>query len=224
MGIGFTLPRNLAGKRSDYALAYRLPRFAGLAQAEILLGYGRYLYVEVDAVEERSGDAIAIAADLIRRAMTFAGVMAEETAGTRIHRRQQLEASGKFRLPGSARNADFPGLQRFTQHFEHIAIEFRQFVEEQYAVHRHRDFARPRITATAHQGHRRRSVVRGTVRTTLPVAHIESRTAERLHSRGRQRFFFGHRRQDAGKALRDHGLAGSRRPGHLHAVDARDRH
>jgi hypothetical protein len=86
-------------------------------------------------------------------------IVAEETAGTRIHGGQQLEAGRKLRLSRGTGDADLSRLQWLAQHFEYIAVEFRQFVEKQHPVHRHRDLAGTRIAATAHQRDRRRSVV-----------------------------------------------------------------
>jgi hypothetical protein len=53
------------------------------------------------------------------------------------------------------------------------------------------------------------------------VAHVEACAAKRLHCRGSKRFVLGHRRQNAGKSFREHGLAGTRGPDHQHAVTAR---
>ena len=41
-----------------------------------------------------------------------------------------------------ARDADVTGFERLAQHFQHLAIEFRQLVEKQHAVMRQRNFAR----------------------------------------------------------------------------------
>jgi len=87
-------------------------------------------------------------------------------------------------------------------------------------MHRHRDLSRTRIAAAANQRHRRGGVVRRAIRTALPVAHVEALAAKRLQRRGGQRLLLGHRRQDAGKTLREHGLAGPGRANHEHAVAA----
>ena len=48
-----------------------------------------------------------------------------------------------------ARDRDFAGLQRLAQRIERLRGEFGEFVEEEHAVMRERDFARPRAQATA---------------------------------------------------------------------------
>jgi len=62
--------------------------------------------------------------------------------------------------------------------------------------------------------------VRRAVGTALPVAHVESLAAQGLERGRRQCLLFGHWRQDAGKALGEHGLAGAGRANHEHAVSA----
>ncbi len=42
-----------------------------------------------------------------------------------------------------ARDRDLAGLERLAQRVERLRLEFRQFVEEQHAVVRERDLARP---------------------------------------------------------------------------------
>ena len=71
------------------------------------------------------------------------------TARTPIHRGNQLEACRKFALARGARDHDATGLQRLAQPFEHAAIPFRQFAEEQHTVMRQRHFPGARVAARA---------------------------------------------------------------------------
>jgi hypothetical protein len=50
-----------------------------------------------------------------------------------------------------ARDGDVAGFQRLAQRIQHLAGEFRHLVEEQHAVMRQRNFARPRAQAAADQ-------------------------------------------------------------------------
>jgi hypothetical protein len=70
--------------------------------------------------------------------------MAEKPARAGIHRGNQLEACRKIGLTGSARDGDLAGLQRFTQHFQHLALEFGQLVQKKHAAMGERNLARPR--------------------------------------------------------------------------------
>src|SRR4029077_11507953 len=99
--------------------------------------------MDVDAVEQWPRNLAPVTRHLIGRAMTFSGIVAEETAWAWIHRRHELKACRKVGLPRRARDRDPPGFERFTQHLEHVTIEFGQLVEKQHAVHCHRDLAGP---------------------------------------------------------------------------------
>ena len=65
---------------------------------------------------------------------------------------------------------DAAGLEGFAQHFEHVAVELGQLVEEQHAVMRERDLSGPRHRAAADQRDRRCRVVRRAERARLPCA------------------------------------------------------
>ena len=79
--------------------------------------------------------------------------MAQVSARAGIHRGNKLELRGKFRLPGGTRHADLPRLERFAQHFEHVPVEFGKLVEEEHAMHGHRNLARTRIATSADECH-----------------------------------------------------------------------
>ena len=112
-------------------------------------------------------------------------------------------------------------LERLTQHLEHAAIEFRHLVEEQHAVVRQADLARPRRAAAADQ----RDVGDGVMR----------RAERPRRSAGRRRPAAARRpsgwwwpralrrttgRQDARQPPREHRLAGAGRPDHQQVVTA----
>ena len=72
----------------------------------------------------------------------------------------ELHARGKRDVRIGARDADIAGLERLAQRVERLTGEFREFVEEQDAVMRERDFARPRAQAAADERRHRRGMVR----------------------------------------------------------------
>ena len=105
--------------------------------------------------------------------------------------------TGIGHLSCGARNVNHAALQRFSQHFQHSPIKFRQFIEKKYAVMGERNFPGPRITATAHQSHRTGSVMR---RTHLPLAkrlRFEF-SNQRQNGGALGRLVFCHGRQDSG--------------------------
>ena len=59
-----------------------------------------------------------------------------------------------------ARDRDLAGFERLAQRVEHLRGEFRQLVEEQHAVMRERNFARPRAQAAADQSRHRGGMMR----------------------------------------------------------------
>jgi len=104
---------------------------------------------------------------------------------------------------------DHARLERLAQFFEHAAIPFGQFVEEQHAMVGQRDFARPQIAAAADQRDTAGRVVRSTIRTHAPGRGREA-ARQRCDRGGREGVVFGQRRPDTRQTLREHRLAASR--------------
>src|SRR6185295_20085657 len=75
VGIGFPLARDLESASRRDPLANDRARFAGLARTQILIRNRRDLHMKVYAVKQRTRYAIAIACNLVRRAVTLAGKM-----------------------------------------------------------------------------------------------------------------------------------------------------
>src|SRR5690348_17429411 len=114
--------------------------------------------------------------------MTASARMAEITAGTGIHRRDELKARGKGRLARGARDVDAAGLERLPQHFQHPSVPLRQLVEEKHTVMGERDLPRAWITASTDQSHRGCRVVRRAQRPPPPVLEPEA-SGQRVHGR-----------------------------------------
>ena len=102
------------------------------------------------------------------------------------------------------------GFQRFTQYLQHVALELRQFVEKQHAVHRHRYFTGARNAATADQRHAGGGVVRRAEAAPAPGAGFKA-SGQAEHGGRFQRLVVAHGRQQAGQALGQHGLAAAGR-------------
>ena len=134
----------------------------------------RHLHVHVDAVQQRTRDAPAIARNLVRRAMAATATVTQITAGTGIHGRHQLEARGKLRTVGRPGDQDASGLQRLPEHLQHPSVELRQFVQKQHPQMGQRDLPRPRIASPAHQGHPGGGVMGGAERPLAPGRRVEA--------------------------------------------------
>lgn len=130
--------------RGDFGRA-----FGGRRQREIGGGNGFDLDVQVDAVEERPGELGLIIRRAARRAGAGERGVAEVPAAAWVHRGDQLHARGVGDMKRGARDADFAGFERLTQRIECLALELRQFIEEQHAEMREADLTGPRLRAAA---------------------------------------------------------------------------
>ena len=203
-----------------HARAHRRTRLTRGRREEFGLAWRRNLELEIDAIEQRPGQAPAVAPDLVRRAMTAAVQVAEETAGAGIHRRHQLEARRKRGAARSARNGDLPGFERLAQRFQHAAIEFRQLVEKQHAAMRKGNLPGPRRIAATHQRRCRSRMVRRAVRPHAPALRPEAARSG-VDRRDFERIVLGQRGQQRRQPRREHRFSGAGWTEHQHAVTAR---
>ena len=104
---------------------------------------------QVDAIQQRPGEARVIAVDGIRQTRALFGGIAGVPARTRIHRRDEREARGIGRGRSRARDRDRPFLEWFAERLENGGREFRKLVEEERATVREADLARTRRRAPA---------------------------------------------------------------------------
>ena len=70
--------------------------------------------MQIDAIEQRSGDSLAITLNLKRAATAFALQIAKVPAGTRVHRSHEHELGGERHAASRARDRDFAVFQRMT--------------------------------------------------------------------------------------------------------------
>jgi hypothetical protein len=130
----FLKPSKLDVARVIDALANRFRGFAGIAAGKILVAYRRHFDLNVDPIEERARYARAVALDLQRRADAFLLWIGKKTAGARIHCSNQHNGGGIIDRAQGARDGDVAVFERLAHDLEHVAPEFRQFVEEQDPV------------------------------------------------------------------------------------------
>jgi hypothetical protein len=122
---------------------------------------GRHLDLQVEAVEQRPGEAALVARDRGRRAQARPLAVAAVAAGAGVHRRDEQELGRHRHRLARASDRDDAVLERLAQRFEHVATELRQLVEEQHAVVRQRHLAGANVGPAAEQARTRTGVVRG---------------------------------------------------------------
>ena len=195
---------------------------SGASRTQFRRRQARHVHVQVDAVQQRPGDlARGNAGSLRALQRQRPDGIAGPAAGTGIHRRHQLESRRELALSRRARDGDHARFQRFAQDFERAPVPFGQLVEEQHAVVRERDLARPRFGATADQRNRAGGVVRRCGYGPLaPARRVQAAAADRGDRRGFQCFGFAGFRQQSGQARRQQRLAAARRADQQQVVTA----
>src|SRR6266550_7216179 len=96
--------------------------------------------VEIDPIEQRSGNTLPISLHMTRTAAALAFQIGEVTARTRIHRRHQYKFARESNAPGRSRNGNASVLQWLSHHFQSGTMKFRQLVKKEDAVVREADF------------------------------------------------------------------------------------
>src|ERR1700694_2237469 len=78
--------------------------------------------VQIDAIEQGSGNSLPITRDLERPASALALQVAEVSARARIHRRHEHELGRKSHAASRARDSDFAVFERLPHYFERGAF------------------------------------------------------------------------------------------------------
>ncbi len=114
----------------------------------------------------------------------------------------------------------FAGLQRLTQTIEHLRLELGEFVEEQHALMRERDFAGLGMRATANQCRHRRRMMWRAERAPIGECAARQLAGDRVDERDFEKFARIERRENRWQARREHGFAGAGRSVHQKIVAA----
>src|SRR5690242_1026433 len=142
-------------------------------------------------------------------------------ARARVHGGGEHEARWKGDGNGGAGNGDGAVFERLAHDFEDVALEFREFIEEEHAVVAERDFAGTRNGATADEAGIADGVMRGTKRAcTDEAAAVFEDARDAVDACGFDGFLEGHGRKNGGDALGEHGFAGARRADEKNVVAA----
>lgn len=122
----------LAG--GDHPGPYGCARFAGRCRGNLVETDGEYLHLQVDAVEQRAGDAVEVFSDGAGRTDALPRGMVVIAAGARVHTRHEHESRRVVYCVFGTGYGDMAVFERLTHHFEDAAREFREFVKEKDAV------------------------------------------------------------------------------------------
>src|SRR5499427_10682698 len=87
----------------------------------------------------------------VRASLAGKSRLAGAAAAAGVHGGNQHETRGIGHAMVRSRDRDLPDLERLTQRIEHLRLELGQLVDEEDAVMRERDFARPRAQSAADQ-------------------------------------------------------------------------
>ena len=97
--VEFALPLHLRLPGGGHAHGDRggILRIRGHIAQQVLDRQRHQFDVHIDAIDQRAGDSVAIARDLLRGAVAAAAPIAGVAAGAGIHRRDQLESRREIR-------------------------------------------------------------------------------------------------------------------------------
>ena len=195
--------------------------FARLGRLQFVVFQGRHFNVNVDAVEERSGQFRPVVLDLQRRAPAFMVGIGEIAAGAGVHGRGEHETRGIGQGNLGPADRHKTVFQRLAQDLDDVLVEFGQFVEKEHAVVGERNLARfGYVTAADNAGVRNRMVGRaeGTGR---DQGFAGRQGAGNRMDLGRfQRLLHRHLGQDRDDATGEHGLARARWSDHQDVMAA----
>ena len=177
--------------------------------------------MDVDAVQQRAGDALLVAGDDLVGAGARLDRVAVIAARAGVHRRDQLEVGGKSQRALGAADGDHLVFHRLAQHLQDAHAELGQLVQEEHAAVRQGDLAGVRLVAAAHQPGVRDGVVRGAEGPAADQRHVRRElVGDGIDAGHIQRLVDGHARQDARHGARQQGLAGAWRPNHQDIMPA----
>jgi hypothetical protein len=128
--ICYSLTRQLQAAGARHARRRRSGSLARLARSrrEVPRRQPWNFHLHVDAVEEWRRDAAAIGTDLSWGAAAVAGGISVASAGTGVHRGNQLEFRGVAVLQRRTRDGDAAALERLTQCLQRGTCELRHLI------------------------------------------------------------------------------------------------
>ena len=215
VGGGFSFAsetRFLDGAGLQNAFKDRRGRFSRTATGEFLEGHCRRFDMDVDAIEERTGDAVAVALDLDTGAAALALRVAVKSARAGIHRGDENKFGRKCHGSSRTGYGHLAILDWLAHDLERGAFEFRQFIEEEDAVVGNADLARRWVCGSTEES----DIADGVVRRAEGAfgnegVRLVEQTTNAMDLGGFDRLIQSHRRNDRGNPLSQHALAGAGR-------------
>src|SRR2546423_2885785 len=114
--------------RTDSALADRIGIFLGAFAGDIAIFDRGHFNVQVDAIEQRTGNALPIPLHLKWAATAFSFEISEIAARTGIHRGNKHELRGKSDAACCTRHSDLRVFERLAHYFQSRSFKFRQLI------------------------------------------------------------------------------------------------
>ncbi len=190
--------------------------------AELLEAYGGDVDVDIDAVDEWAGDFGDVFFDLSRRAAAAFLFGSEVAAGAGVHGGDEHELCGEADGAFCAGDGDESVFEGLAYHFEDMAGEFGEFIEEEDAEVREGEFSGAWVCAAANEGGAGCTMVGHSYGAGRKKRVVLSQKADgRVDSRGFERFGQGKRGQDGRKSLGEHCFACAGRAYHHYIVGTR---
>jgi hypothetical protein len=115
-----------------------------IARTQMAQRDGGQREVQIDAIEQRTGEARPVSMHVGRRALAWTRSVARVPARTRIHGRDECEPRRVRHHGRRSRDHHASVLERLTQRLERMSWELEQLVEKQHAMVRETHFARAR--------------------------------------------------------------------------------
>src|SRR5205814_9215254 len=136
--------------------------------------------MQIDAVEERPGDARLVFLGAARRTTAGTAGLGEIAAAARVHRRDELHARREGDMAVGARDADATGFERLAQRLEGGTVELRQFIKKEHPLMRQGNFTGAGAQPAADKRRQRRGVMWVAERPLAEEAAIPQPAGDRL--------------------------------------------
>src|SRR4029077_19668902 len=193
----------LAGERNPFSNGFRM-LFRAVAR-NIAIFHSGHFDVQIDPIEQGTGNSLTITLHLHWTAAAFAFQIAEKSTRAGVHRRDQHEFARESQTAGRPRDCYFSVFEWLAHDLERGPFEFRQLVQEQHTVVGEADFARSWKRTSAEQSNVADGVMRRTKRSCRNERSFAVKeSGDAVDLGGLDRFIERHRRNDGGYSLGQH--------------------
>src|SRR5947199_5121565 len=181
--------------------------------------------VQIDAIEQWTGDALPISLHLKRSATAFALQVAEIAAGAGIHRRNEHELRRKSDAARCARHGHLPVFEWLAHDFQRRSFKLGQLIEKQNTIVSDAYFTGIRKRAATKQANVAYSVMRITKRSRRDERSFRiEQASDAMDLRRLNRFLERQRRNNGRNTFGQHRFSRPGRADHQSVVTAGDGH